>query len=153
MTKLKTKSRQAKILITLGLIVSIFALSTQSALAKKVLPKFSTSKSTKTKVSTRGITTTVRLRSDRRALIVSFDNLTIAKSINYVLTYTTNGIDQGFEGSVSPTLSAPQTREIVFGTCSAGICRYDTKIKNAKFTVTTTLASGKKIVKSFKIKI
>lgn len=122
--------------------------------AKKTLPRvLNPGSTTASPKSVKGITTSVRFRSDRRAIIVTFSNLSVASSINYVLTYTTNGVDQGFQGSVSPTLSSPQTREIIFGTCSSGTCRYDTKPTNAKLQITTVLKTGKKVIKTYRIKI
>ena len=146
--------QKVKIYSLIFCVVTLLSLGTTNISAKKVLPRVlnpgSTNASSK---SLKGITTSVRFRSDRRALIVTFDNLQIASSVNYVLTYTTDGTEQGFQGSVSTTLPSPQTREIVFGTCSSGACRYDTKPTNAKLQITTTLKTGKKVIKTYRIKI
>ncbi len=125
--------------------------------AKKVLPRFqSTTTGTTSKTSTGSSKTkpqvTVKFRNDRKAIIVTFSNLSVAQSISYNLVYSANGVDQGFGGNITE-LSGTQTREIVLGTCSHGVCRYDTGIKNAKFSVTYKLLNGKTYVKVFKLKV
>ncbi|MEK7526707.1 MAG: hypothetical protein AAB546_04485 [Patescibacteria group bacterium] len=142
---------------TIGLLVSLFIVFPGNIQAKKVLPRFTSSTSNASKTNTTAVSKTkpqisVKFRSDRRAIIVTFSNLPVAKSVSYNLVYTANGVEQGFGGSITD-LNGTQTREIVLGTCSHGICRYDTAIKNAKFSVTYKLFNGKTYVKNFKLKI
>lgn len=102
--------------------------------------------------TTRGVTLKVRFRGDRLAIIADFTNLEIASSVSYNLSYTTRGTTQGAGGEISPSEGAT-TREIIFGTCSHGVCRYDSGITNARFLVTTILKNGVKIVKPFRLKV
>lgn len=143
-----------KILI-LALAIFVFAALINPALAKKVLPR---ARGTTTK-STGGATTgkigvSVRFRSDRLAIVVSFSNLTSAQRVNYTLSYNTRGTTQGAGGSIDPsTTGATASRELLFGTCSHGVCRYDTGITNAKLVVSYTLNNGKKYSKTFRLKV
>jgi hypothetical protein len=140
--------------ILLFLVTAIIILTFPSpVLAKRVIPA-SQPKATTTKVTTtKGITTKVRFRGDRRAIVTTFSNLSIASKVDYTLSYQTRGTTQGASGGISATAEDPMTREIIFGTCSHGVCRYDAQITNAKFTVTTTLKTGRKVSKSYILKV
>ncbi len=94
-----------------------------------------------------------KLRSDRRALLVDFKNLREVKTIEYVLTYNTNGSVQGVTGTIDSPTEKSLSRELVFGTESKGVFTYHTNITGMKFEVTITLTSGKKIVKRYIIKV
>lgn len=139
------------------LISSFFLLLTIASpvSAKRLLPHARKSSSTSSRAvrSTRGVTAGVRFRGDRRGIVVTFSNLSIAKAINYQLSYSVRGTTQGAGGALSPGSPDPSTRELIFGTCSHGVCRYDSGITNARFTVTTTLKNGLKIVKRFRLKV
>lgn len=100
-----------------------------------------------------GYFVSARLRPDRLALIVTFNNIGSVSDISYSLSYQTNGNQEGAGGSIQPTGAGSLTRELLFGTCSAGVCRYHTGITNAKLEVTTTFKSGKQAVKRFKIRV
>ena len=95
----------------------------------------------------------VKFRADRRAIIVSFEGLNEVASVSYSLTYRTRGTDQGAGGIIDSKSGGTATRELVFGTASNGIFRYDTDISNARLTITTTLKNGLKVVKPFKLKV
>ncbi len=126
-----------------------------TASAKRLLPraqKPSVPSGASTAVKTVGVKPIVGFRSDRRAIIVTFQNLEIAARVEYSLTYTSRGIKQGAGGVITPTTSE-ETRELLFGTCSHGVCRYDTGITNARFTVTTVLKNGRKVVKPFRLRV
>ncbi len=102
----------------------------------------------------RGVGLSVRFRSDRRAVVMTVSNMTIANSITYNLSYNTNGTTQGVSGTIIPSQEQGTiTRELVFGTASNGIYRYDTNITNAKLVVTSVLKNGVKIVRTFKLKV
>lgn len=121
-------------------------------LAKRVLPTAGSAKTT-AKTTTKGVTAKVKFRSDRRAIVVTLSNLSIATKVDYVLSYTSKSVAQGASGTITSGAEDPLTREILFGTCSHGVCRYDSQITNAKFTVTTTLKNGRKVSKSFRLKV
>lgn len=135
--------------------VAIFVFGTLIALpttvqAKRKLPAL---KSASTAGSTASnVTVKVKFRSDRKGVVINFGNLTAAKDVSYDLVYDTRGTTQNAGGAVkisSDTTSA----EVIFGTCSSGVCRYDTDISNAKLQVFITLKNGRKIVKPFRLKV
>src|SRR5258708_1400797 len=144
-----------KLPITLLLAVLLFTFSQKSVSAKRFLPFLtapSTSKSSVSRSTTRGVPISVRFRGDRLAIIATFSNINSFTSVSYTLSYLSRGIPQGVVGTIYNT-DPNQTKEILFGTCSNGICRYDTGITNARFTVTTTLNSGLKVRRSFVLKV
>lgn len=129
------------------LILALFIFTqTQPVLAKKSLLK-----QTATGNVGSSVIISPKLRSDRLALIVNFSNLLAAKSISYSLTYNSQGIYQGVAGSIRPETSTT-SRELLFGTCSSGVCRYHTNITNMRFVVTVKLKSGSQFTKSYRVK-
>ena len=94
-----------------------------------------------------------RLRSDRRAIILSVTGLNSAESITYLLTYVGNGQSQGAQGIIRPIEGAVASRELLFGTCSHGVCTYHIGIKDARLEVTAKLKNGKILIKRYKIKM
>lgn len=119
--------------------------------AKRVLPQ-SAPRPAAGSSTARGVTATVKFKPDRRGITVTFKNLSIAADVTYSLTYVAGGIEQGVDGAVNIALGSV-SKDLIFGTCSAGVCRYDTGIVNARFTVTTMLRNGKRIVKIFRLKV
>lgn len=114
--------------------------------AQRLLPRFRGVKKTV------GSSVSARLRGDRKALNVSFSNLKKARNVMYILMYQTNGKDEGVSGSIDLS-SDSTTRELLFGTCSSGVCRYHTSITNMKLEVTSEMTSGKKTLKRFRIRV
>ncbi len=143
-----------KILLFLSFLI-VFLLFPKDVQAKKQLPQASSQKSSGTRVSPgKGVGVSVKFTNYKRAITSTFTNLGIASSVTYQLTYTQNGINEGAGGSVSDLSSGMTTRQLLFGTCSKGVCRYHTGIKNARFVVTTALKdSGKKVTKTFRLKM
>lgn len=92
------------------------------------------------------------IRADRKALSVNFSNLQTASSVSYELTYDSNGVTQGVIGTITPNGQIAATRELLFGTCSKNVCTYHANITGMKYVVTSTLTSGTKIRKTFRIK-
>lgn len=138
------------------LILSLLILNLTAPYAQaKVLPQ--AGKSTgKSVVRSAGTTIGVypRLRADRKAVIVSFTNLQNAKSVAYSLIYTHgSGQQEGAGGGLNLTGKKTDTAELLFGTCSAGVCRYHSNIRDARLEVSYTSVSGKKYLKKFKIRI
>lgn len=101
---------------------------------------------------TRGVKTSVQFRPDRLGLLVNFADFGSAVSVTYSLTYTTNGILQGVRGTISPETAAEQ-REILFGTCSHGVCRYHYNITNARLVIDSRFSSGLIVRKPYRIKV
>lgn len=137
--------------IVLIIIVGLLALTPNDVYAKRLLPPAAATKTTG-KTTAGQVGAKVKFRSDRRAVILNLANLSAAKSVSYELQYESNGLTQGAGGSVTITGDS-ESREILFGSCSAGVCNYDKNIKNAKLTVTTTLKTGKKVIKPFRLKV
>ncbi len=101
------------------------------------------------------IIVTPRLRVDRKAVTVYFANLQNASSVSYSLVYKhgPNGQQEGAGGALVLTGQSLDKAELLFGTCSAGVCRYHTNIKDARLEVSYTSKSGKKYLKKFRIKV
>lgn len=122
--------------------------------AKRLLPFMqSAPKVGSVKSTSRGVATSVKFRGDRLAIIATFGNLKIARKVDYFLSYATRGTTQGVSGTLNSSSSDPTTREMIFGSCSHGVCRFDTGITNARFVVTIYLTNGQKVIKSFKLKV
>lgn len=141
-------------ILLLGFFLFLFVLP-ERVEAKRQLPQVSQKKSTKTQsVSGSGrVGVSVKFRGDRNAIFVNFSNLSSAQSVSYQLIYTSNGRQEGAIGRVNPEDGDQTSRELLFGTCSKGVCRYHAGIKNARLTVTTTLSSGRKAVKTFRLRV
>ncbi|MBI3619610.1 hypothetical protein HY214_00455 [Candidatus Roizmanbacteria bacterium] len=116
----------------------------------KVLPRF---KTTKRAAGYAGVVVSPRLRADHHALEIYFGNVNRAKSIAYTLSYQTNGVEQGVIGSIDTASGATANRELLFGTCSSGVCRFHENLANMKLEVTAELTTGKKSIRRFRIKI
>lgn len=119
----------------------------------KVLPQSRTQKSGGRVLVGPSISISPRLRADRSALLVSFGNLQNASSVSYILTYSQNGQQEGAGGSTDPSQGNTASRELLFGTCSSGVCRLHSGISNMRFEVTTQLKSGKSVIKRFRIRV
>jgi len=129
----------------------IFAQTTQA----KVLPQAGKAGAKQSSIKSTGTTIGIspKLRSDRRALIVNFSNLQNATSVSYNLVYKTATQQEGAGGALNLKGQSTDKVELLFGTCSANICKYHTGIKDAKLEVSYTTKSGKKYIKKFKIKV
>ena len=137
--------------VSIIVFVSAISLSLPSAVqAKRKLPLPKTAATTKSTAS--GVTVKVKFRPDRKGVILNFANLTTASGVSYDLIYDTRGTTQNAGGAVKIS-SATANTEVIFGTCSSGVCRYDSGISNAKLQVFITLKNGRKIVKPFRLKV
>lgn len=134
--------------VFLLLAFSLFFLHAMPAEAKKKIVR---QKSSSYSTSAKKPIISPALRSGRKALIVNFSNLQTASSISYELTYNSNGTTQGVIGTIAPNGQTAISRELLFGTCSKNVCTYHTNIEGMKFVVTSTLTSGVKIRKTFRI--
>ena len=142
--------RKAFLLI---LLLGIFFLAFPgSAHARKLLPRAKPAVAGTSKVVSSGPSVSVKFRSDRRAIVATFSNLNKASSVTYMLSYNTRATTQGAQGSVNVSENNT-SREIIFGTCSHGVCRYDSGISGAKFVVTIKLPNGRKTIKTFNLKV
>jgi len=140
--------------LTLFLVLIFLFLIPGEVLAAKPRTSRGTTGGSKGYVSTSGrVVTSVKFRGDRRAIIVYFSGLNNATSVNYSLTYNSNGIPQGAMGTMTNISSASDSRELLFGTCSHGICRYHTGITDGRLVITSKLKSGITTRKSYKLKV
>ncbi len=123
-----------------------------SPVEAKVLPRFQAVRRTGGTVAM-GAIVSARLRSDRQALIATFGNLQKVNTVAYTLMYQTNGMDQGISGSLDSSVGNSVSRELLFGTCSSGVCRFHANITNMKLEAISELPNGKRVIKRFKIRI
>lgn len=125
--------------------------------AKRLLPRFRSGTGTTSSYSPSrsysGVSVSLKLRTDKQALIVSFANLQNASSVAYSLTYNTNGKPEGVGGTIKPSGESSASRTLLFGTCSGGVCRYHTNITNMRFKVTSKLTSGKTSIKRYRVRL
>ena len=142
-----------KLYIATVILAAIFFLLPYGVVAKTLPQAKAAASAKKTSAGSSLVGVTPRLRKDRKALVVYFRNLGKVRSVSYALIYQTNGKDEGAMGSVDPAAANSTSRELLFGTCSAGVCRYHTGITNMRFEVTIELLSGKKYLRRFRIKV
>lgn len=119
----------------------------------KLLPRFLKPVKYSGNVVASGIIVRPSLREDRRAVNVTLSNLSKVKTVDYTLIYRSESIDKGVSGSLDLSVGDSMSRELVFGTASSGVYRYDTNITNMKLEVVSELQTGKKTLKRFRIKV
>ncbi len=141
-----------KILYSLALVIPLTLLISTPVFAKKLLPFLRKATGVATSTSS-GVTSSVKFRGDRLGVIVTFGNLASATKVDYFLSYTTRGTTQGASGSITDTSVGTASRDIIFGSCSHGVCRFDSGISNAKFVITIRLNNGRKIVRTYRLKV
>lgn len=134
------------------LAVTLFFFVASPVHARKVIPRTVASASSKSGSSAGKLGMLVKFRGDRRAVNVTFTNVASVTSINYTLSYVGSGLSQGAGGSVDTSLGGTIVRELLFGSCSSGVCRYDTGVANAKLLV-TYVTGGRKYAKTFRLKV
>lgn len=140
-----------KLLIFVSL-VGFLALLSQPVLALKVRTRQASSGTATRAVGTK-VASSVRFRPGRNGIIINFSGLNNAKSVNYKLTYSTNGTPQGAMGTITNLTKNIDSRELLFGTCSGGVCRYHGGITNARLVITSKLKSGITTRKSYRLKV
>jgi len=99
-----------------------------------------------------GVWVKPKLRSDHNALILAFGSLDYATDLNYTLTYTSDKIAQGVQGSHQPETNNFQT-EFLFGTCSGANCVYHQKITDMLLEVKLKLKTGKTLIQHYQINL
>ncbi len=139
-----------KLLAAFLLIVTSIVFAPQQVFAAKARVRTAVSKASGSVTS--GYSK-AKLSRNTNSVIVTFVNLGSVSTITYTLSYTANGIEQGAVGSLVPSGSATDTRDLYFGTCSHGVCTPHRGIQNAVLLVETKLKSGKLNVKRYRIKI
>jgi hypothetical protein len=70
-------------------------------------------------------------RKDGNAMNVNIKRVASYDSISYELAYTSEGIDRGVVGTINTADKKPEyDQEVLFGTCSKNVCKYDTGVEN-----------------------
>lgn len=129
-----------------------FVLGTEAA--RRILPRFqATSGRTTSSQTVSGVVVSVRFNGARNGLNVYFSNLNKATSVSYMLSYETDGKAEGAGGTIDIEGQNSLNRELLFATCSSGICRYHSNITNARLEITSTLTIGKKTLKRYRIRV
>lgn len=75
-------------------------------------------------------------RSDGNALIMNLKRTSSYDSISYELAYNAEGIDRGVVGEINTKEKKGEyTQEILFGTCSKNVCKYDKDVELGTLTL------------------
>jgi hypothetical protein len=140
--------------LSLFIVIFISFLATATTADAKLLPRYQTTTTSKAAPRATGNTIAVspKFMSGKTGLKVAFSNVGAANTISYMLSYESNGKQEGIAGSVRPA-EGNTSRDLLFGTCSSGKCVYHKNIKNCVLTVTAQLKNGKKQVKKFNVKV
>lgn len=146
MLKLKLKT---KIFLFVAILSTILLTSPKTVeAAKKFVPK----KIAVKKVVSASIPAVVRYRGDRQGILLSLINFNGLESVSYSFTYETNGNPQGAGGTITAANNPTAQRELLFGTCSSGVCRYHYNLSNARLILTAKYTNGRTVNKSYRIK-
>lgn len=135
-------------IVSLVTLLMVFALSVpfSSEAAKK-----RTWKATAASTSSATPSISAKLTGWKQYLTLTFRGVSSTTGIDYELTYSGNGIEQGVFGSIKPA-EGNVARTLFFGTCSHNVCVSHRNITNARLAVTYKLKSGQTLVKKYKIK-
>ncbi len=142
-----------KLIIFLLVLFSLFLVisnPTRVNAAKKFAPKKKTVRTTKP--VTAGIPASVRYRGDKQGILMSFPSFNGIEFVSYSFTYETNGTTQGAGGTIRQDNNPTSQRELLFGTCSSGVCRYHYNLNNARLTLTARFTNGRASTKVYRIK-
>ncbi len=70
-------------------------------------------------------------RRDGNAMVLDLERTSLYNSISYELSYISDGIDRGVVGTINTnSKNSSYDQEILFGTCSKNICKYDPDVKD-----------------------
>ena len=85
-------------------------------------------------------------RRDGNALILNLKRTSSYENISYELAYTAEGVDRGVMGEVNTKEKKGEyEQEILFGTCSKNVCKYDKGVENG--TLVLKIKKGNKLFK------
>lgn len=91
---------------------------------------------------------TITLRPDNKAMKFAIANAKGITDIEYTIAYTANQkgqeVQQGLIGQIAPDAgqTSVETAYREFGTCSSGVCRYDTVVSPITLTLKITKSDG-----------
>ncbi len=75
-------------------------------------------------------------RRDGNALVLNIKRTASYDAISYELAYTSEGIDRGVMGDINTgEKKGEYEQEILFGTCSKNVCKYDAGVENGTLTL------------------
>lgn len=75
-------------------------------------------------------------RRDGNALVLNIKRTASYDEITYELSYTSEGIDRGVMGTIGTSdRKGEYEQEILFGTCSKNVCKYDKDVENGTLTL------------------
>ncbi len=137
-------------------LISVFFLFPKEILAAKVRLSRGSGTTTVKRSSSGGsnrVGYALSFKSGKTGINLFLSNLNSANSVTYELTYQSNGISQGVIGTVTPSDSSNERRDLLFGTCSGNVCRYHSNITNAKLVITSKLKSGITTRKTYRIRV
>lgn len=137
-----------KLKVILVFLFTILFLIPSPALAKKKIVRSGQASTPRPY----GVWIKPKLRSDHNALILAFGSLDYATGLNYTLTYDSDGVAQGVQGSHQPETNNFQT-EFLFGTCSGTNCTYHQNITNMLLEVKLELKTGKTLTQRYQINL
>lgn len=141
-----------RLIFFLSILVVFFVFG--SLVEAKLLPRFTkTGKTAGQRIVSSGLVVSPKLRRDRLALIITLSNLQKVNNVTYTLMYQTNGKDEGVSGTIDSSAGSSVTRELLFGTCSAGVCRYHQNITDMKLEIVSELPNGKQTLKRYRIRV
>ena len=88
---------------------------------------------------------TLKARSDKKAVIMEVTRLDGITMIDYELSYLAKGdIPRGVIGSIQVKSSDKKiSRELLLGTCSRNVCKYDEGVTSVKLIAKVTKTDGK----------
>lgn len=91
----------------------------------------------------------IAFRDDKKAMKFTINNTKDITAVEYTIAYTANqkgqDVQQGLIGELIPdkSQSSWSTNYREFGTCSSGVCRYDTVVSPVTLTLKVTKTDGK----------
>lgn len=75
-------------------------------------------------------------RRDGNALVLNIKRTASYDGISYELAYTSEGIDRGVMGTINTSdRKGEYEQEVLFGTCSKNVCKYDKDVENGTLTL------------------
>lgn len=75
-------------------------------------------------------------RRDGNALVLNIKRTASYDGISYELAYSSEGIDRGVMGTIdTKEKKGEYEQEILFGTCSKNVCKYDKNVENGTLTL------------------
>lgn len=132
-----------KSLVTISaLLLVVFSLSSDANVyAAKKVPKKA------------NVVVSSSVAPNKQSVSLYLANLQKTKSVQYQLSYLTNGKQEGAGGTITTKGKYSLSRKLLFGTCSNKVCRYHKKLKNAVLIVVITFQDGTSTTRTFKLRV